>query len=59
MQQQQSQQQRFKGVTRGPWSVTWDAHVPSPAAGLRAQLGLAPLAPDQAPDEVSALSSCK
>ncbi|CAL8461604.1 g1135 [Coccomyxa elongata] len=48
---QQQQQQRFKGVSRGPWCLTWDAHVTSPAAGLRAQLGLAPLLPDQEPDK--------
>ncbi len=50
--QQEQQQQlchRFIGVSRDPWSVTWDAHVQSPAAGLRAQLGIFTKPPAESP----------
>lgn len=57
--QQEQQQQQFRGVSRSPWSLTWDAHVTSPAAGLRAQLGLALLLPEQAQEKVNDLNEHK
>ena len=27
------ERKRFRGVSRSPWSLTWDSHVPVQAAG--------------------------
>ena len=28
----------LRGVSRGAWSVSWDAHVPSPRSGIAREL---------------------
>ena len=30
------ERKRFKGVSRSPWSLTWESHVPLTAAGTQA-----------------------